>query len=78
VHGEAFLFGVKEESSFCEQKEAKKLYDFAPVLDRLARAQVGKVFWFFFSKKNCLLMLGPSRAPAAETRSRPGSSMAGR
>jgi hypothetical protein len=58
VHGEAFLLGVKEESSFCEQKEAKKLYDFARVLGRLAREQVRKVFWFFFSKKNCLLMLG--------------------
>jgi hypothetical protein len=38
----------KEESSICEQKEAKKLYPFASMDKRI------KVFWFFFSKQNIL------------------------
>jgi hypothetical protein len=38
--GRRSFSGGKEESSFFEQKEAKKLYDFAPVLGRLARVQV--------------------------------------
>jgi hypothetical protein len=38
-------------TSFCEQKEAKKLcsWGLAPVLPTPPGA---KVFWFFFSKKN--------------------------
>jgi hypothetical protein len=45
---------MKEDSSFCEQKEAKKLYPFAVVRAVPARAQQMEVFWFFFSKKNVL------------------------
>jgi len=41
----------KSESSFCEQKEAKKLHPFAR---RRMPGKRGKVFWFFFSKKNML------------------------
>ena len=61
--------GRKEESSFSEEKEAKRLYSLAPwevvgrggiALDCFAspamtkRAKREKVFWFFFSKKNLL------------------------
>jgi hypothetical protein len=42
---------IKEESSFSEEKEAKRLLPFWPGRKR------GKVFWFFFSKKNYLLMI---------------------
>jgi hypothetical protein len=42
----------KEESSFSEEKEAKRL--FRPGA-RAGAGKVGKVFWFFFSKKNRLL-----------------------
>jgi hypothetical protein len=41
----------RKDSSFCEQKEAKKLYPFAETSKRT------KVFWFFFSKKNALAFL---------------------
>jgi hypothetical protein len=40
--------------SFCEQKEAKKLYPFAPRAPSLVAVKGGKVFWFFFQKKNNL------------------------
>jgi hypothetical protein len=39
---------MKQESSFCEQKEAKKLHPFAPWL---ARAQRDKSFLVLFFKK---------------------------
>jgi hypothetical protein len=55
VVGMKGFFLRKEESSFCEQKEAKKLYPLAPGSLRGDGCQWGKVFWFFFSKKNCLL-----------------------
>jgi hypothetical protein len=43
-----------ERTSFCEQKEAKKLYLFcAGLFER--RAKPSRSFWFFFSKKNSLL-----------------------
>jgi hypothetical protein len=42
---------MKEESSFCEQKEAKKLYPFAPSLSLLARVQANKSFLVLFFKK---------------------------
>jgi hypothetical protein len=45
----------KVESSFSEEKEAKRLYEFAPRPSVDARCKVIKVFWFFFSKKNRLL-----------------------
>jgi hypothetical protein len=44
----------KEGSSFSEEKEAKRLFHFA-LVSQEQRAQRGKVFWFFFSKKNSLL-----------------------
>jgi hypothetical protein len=44
----------KEESSFCEQKEAKKLYPLARVPVARHACKRAKVFWFFFSKKNML------------------------
>jgi hypothetical protein len=40
-----------KDSSFSEEKEAKRL--FRPGA-RTGASQVGKVFWFFFSKKNIL------------------------
>jgi RimJ/RimL family protein N-acetyltransferase len=46
----------KEESSFCEQKEAKKLHPLEcarPPQPR--RRKANGVFWFFFSKKNACL-----------------------
>jgi hypothetical protein len=47
------LYSRKEESSFCEQKEAKKLFPFARG-DGEATPERGKVFCFFFSKKKSL------------------------
>jgi hypothetical protein len=61
-----FTFGVasnlliKEESSFSEEKEAKRLLflrlrqDTRHELDRWLCSDI-KVFWFFFSKKNAFL-----------------------
>jgi hypothetical protein len=48
-------FQVEESTSFCEQKEAKKLYFLcAPAVATRARSGA-KVFWLFFSKKNIYL-----------------------
>jgi hypothetical protein len=44
----------KKASSFCEQKEAKKLHPLAPVSPGTGGCKRMKVFWFFFSKKNVL------------------------
>jgi hypothetical protein len=44
----------KQESSFSEEKEAKRLHDLMRE-DPIFPHQVGKVFWFFFSKKNRFL-----------------------
>jgi hypothetical protein len=44
----------KEESSFSEEKEAKRL-SFICAGGCFERAQRMKVFWFFFSKKNFFL-----------------------
>jgi hypothetical protein len=41
-----------QESSFSEEKEAKRL---SPIAPGPAVRKWGKVFWFFFSKKNRLL-----------------------
>jgi hypothetical protein len=41
----------RKDSSFSEEKEAKRL--FRPGA-RAGTSKVGKVFWFFFSKKNVL------------------------
>jgi hypothetical protein len=46
--------GHEEESSFSEEKEAKRLSDLAPAFPDWRGSKVGKVFWFFFSKKNML------------------------
>jgi hypothetical protein len=43
---------VKEDSSFSEEKEAKRLL---PGCRRLVGDSRQKVFWFFFSKKNIFL-----------------------
>jgi hypothetical protein len=48
-------FGGRKDSSFCEQKEAKKLHPLAPASLVGVSCQRIKVFWFFFSKKNCFL-----------------------
>jgi hypothetical protein len=54
-HSKARGAGVRrKDSSFCEQKEAKKLYPLAPAPANRHGRKVGKVFWFFFSKKNAL------------------------
>jgi hypothetical protein len=39
----------KQDSSFSEEKEAKRLFAFGAERPRAKRM---KVFWFFFSKKN--------------------------
>jgi hypothetical protein len=39
----------KKDSSFSEEKEAKRLFPYGA---ERPRAKRGKVFWFFFSKKN--------------------------
>jgi hypothetical protein len=44
----------KEESSFSEEKEAKRLLSDGAAFSRAERI---KVFWFFFSKKNMLTYL---------------------
>jgi hypothetical protein len=46
--------GKEERSSFSEEKEAKRLYPMASHPPWRVRRKVGKVFWFFFSKKNIL------------------------
>jgi hypothetical protein len=43
----------QEESSFCEQKEAKKLWPLEPALSTTG-SPMKKVFCFFFSKKKIL------------------------
>jgi hypothetical protein len=45
----------KKESSFSEEKEAKRLFIHCAEADMLAGCEVMKVFWFFFSKKNRFL-----------------------
>jgi hypothetical protein len=44
----------KEDSSFCEQKEAKKLFIHESRRCGATETKRMKVFWFFFSKKNTL------------------------
>jgi hypothetical protein len=53
-------------TSFFEKKEAKKLCPCGPRRPQRAR-QSPKVFWFFFSKKNCFLTAyhQPAAAQAA-------------
>jgi hypothetical protein len=47
--------GGQEDSSFSEEKEAKRLYPFTRVpVDWHACKRIN-VFWFFFSKKNRFL-----------------------
>jgi hypothetical protein len=46
--------GHGKDSSFSEEKEAKRLSDLAPASPDWRGGKVGKVFWFFFSKKNML------------------------
>jgi hypothetical protein len=45
--------------------EKKKQKTFTSALCPLARAQIAKVFWFFFSKKNCFLALPDCPEPPA-------------
>jgi hypothetical protein len=47
--------GKEARSSFSEEKEAKRLYPLAAVFSGGRWVPVGKVFWFFFSKKNFFL-----------------------
>jgi hypothetical protein len=60
--------GRKEESSFSEEKEAKRLLNVrgGRGVDRNARGQVAKVFCSFFSKKECFLssLIPPAPNPA--------------
>jgi hypothetical protein len=42
---------MKQDSSFCEQKEAKKLHSFAPAARIRARANGQKFFGSFFQKR---------------------------
>jgi hypothetical protein len=58
---EAFREGRKD-SSFCEQKEAKKLHPLMASLLGQRGCKRMKVFWFFFSKKNTLAYLAGTRA----------------
>jgi hypothetical protein len=58
-------------TSFCEQKEAKKLFNSgtkpeAPSAPH-ARARGTGSFWFFFSKMNLFLLLGHRQANRAPT-----------
>jgi hypothetical protein len=67
---------VKEESSFSEEKEAKRLLFLRHFYDRghgrdVAAAPEIKVFWFFSSEKNSLLAVAPHRPSAM--RATPGS-----
>jgi hypothetical protein len=57
--------GSKEESSFLK-KRSKKLLDPLASAFPEARPKGTKVFWFFFSKKNCFLYLieGQTDVPA--------------
>jgi hypothetical protein len=48
-------FRSKQESSFSEEKEAKRLSFLCAVPDRSGGRKRKKVFWFFFSKKNRFL-----------------------
>jgi hypothetical protein len=48
---------VEERTSFCEQKEAKKLYEFQCRDVSASREAEQKFFGSFFSKKNSLLLL---------------------
>jgi hypothetical protein len=43
---------MKQDSSFSEEKEAKRLFSIGARLPGRARRKGMKVFWFFFSKKN--------------------------
>jgi hypothetical protein len=46
----------KERTSFCEQKEAKKLYSFRPRAVKRSRIKINKVFLaVLLEKKNCFL-----------------------
>jgi hypothetical protein len=45
---------AKQESSFSEEKEAKRLLSAYDALAGCALRKWMKVFWFFFSKKNIL------------------------
>jgi hypothetical protein len=49
----------EERTSFCEQKEAKKLYQFGSGWLHHRAKRRKKVFWFFFSKKNFFLPFIP-------------------
>jgi hypothetical protein len=44
----------QDKTSFCEQKEAKKLCSFGTVLLNTPMPQIKKVFCFFFTKKKSL------------------------
>jgi hypothetical protein len=48
---------MKQDSSFCEQKEAKKLHPFAPAARIRARANGQKFFGSFFQKRTSFLPL---------------------
>jgi hypothetical protein len=48
----------KKGSSFCEQKEAKKLSIHWTRCRGAGTAKGMKVFWFFFSKKNTFFLHG--------------------
>ena len=48
------VIGGKASKGFFLEKEAKTFYPLASPSPRRLRSQWIKVFWFFFSKKNCL------------------------
>jgi hypothetical protein len=52
--GRSFGGSGKEESSFCEQKEAKKLYPLAPGFPEEGWMQMDKSFLILFFKKEPL------------------------
>jgi hypothetical protein len=51
---------------FFEKKKQKTFDYFGFGLSRIGSAQFAKVFWFFFSKKNCFLRVS-KRASSVET-----------
>jgi hypothetical protein len=52
----------KEESSFSAEKEAKRPLRLGPEVVETLWVQVGKVLWFFLSRKNNLLPLQRTNA----------------
>ncbi len=49
------MSGVRESKVFFFKKKKQKTFNYAVAPRFGSRRQGAKVFWFFFSKKNCLL-----------------------